>query len=189
MAIRSSKISTGLPQTPEGVPPELFAHFLQVYQAFGNLADALSQYAGVDSPPTDWWSQLTFDDTFYDGNMNRLIVKCNEAIAFGQLVSPIFIAGELQVRLANASTNARWACGFCITAGAHAIGERIEIKTRGYIDGIIGMAPSARYFLSTVNGAIQAGAPVAAGNIEQVVGWAVASNRLISNLDTFWIQH
>lgn len=187
--IIQSKINVGLPQTPEGVPPELFSHFLQIYQAFSNLQQALSQYAGVDPAPSDWWSQLTPDDTFFDGNLNRLIVKANENIGFGQVVSPINVAGELQVRLANATNNTRWACGFSTTPGTVLAGSMLEIKTRGYIDGIAGMVVGSRYWLSTTNGAIQNVAPVAAGTIEQVVGWAIRGSRLAANLDSYFVQH
>lgn len=187
--VKSSLVNTGLPQTPEGVPPELFAHFLQVYQAIGNLQDAISTYAGVDSFPTDWWSQLRVDDTFFDGNMNRLILTANENINFGQAVSPILVGSDLQVRLANATNNTRWACGFSITPGTILAGAKIEIKTRGRLDGIAGMVAGGRYWISTVAGSVQNTPPVAAGNIEQVAGWAVAPNRLLCNLDSFFLQH
>lgn len=187
--LTSSLVNTGLPQFPEGVPPELFSAFLQVYQGVGNLQQAISQFAGVDSMPTDWWSQLTIDDTFFDGNLNRLIVTANENINLGQAVSPILVAGTLQVRLANATDNTRWCSGFSITPGTIIAGSKIEIKTRGVISGVTGMTIGARYWLSTVSGFIQNIPPVAAGNIEQVVGWAAAGSRLISNLDSFFIQH
>lgn len=187
--IQGSLITTGLPQTPEGVPPELFASFLQVYQAIGNLQQALSTFAGVDSQPTDWWSQLGLDDTFFDGNMNRIIAPAFETIGFGQAVSPILDAGVIKWRLANATNNTRWCAGFSITPATVLAGSYLEVKTRGKISGIAGMIAGSRYWLSTVAGSVQNAPPVAAGNIEQVVGWAYASNRLISNLDSFYVQH
>lgn len=187
--IQQSLVNTGLPQTPEGVPPELFSAFMQVYQAVGNLQQAISQFAGVDSQPTDWWSQLSPDDTFFDGNLNRLIVRANENITLGQAASPILVGSELQMRLANATNNTRWCAGFSITPGIVLAGSFLEIKTRGMIPSIAGMTIAGRYWLSTVAGSIQNTPPVAAGNIEQVVGWSARGSRLICNLDSFFIQH
>lgn len=184
-----SLIQTGLPQLPEGVPQELFASFLQVYQAIENLRFYLSQFAGVDDPSTDFWSQLGIDDTFFDGNLNRLIVKANEDITFGQAVSPINVAGVTQVRRANATTNARWCCGFSVTAGTVLAGSFLQVKTRGVIKGVVGMIPGSRYWLNTVDGQIVNAEPAAAGNIGQVVGFAFTSNRLLCNLDSYFVQH
>lgn len=187
--IQQSLVNTGLPQTPEGVPSELFSAFMQVYQAIGNLQQAISLYGGVDSLPTDWWPQLTIDDTFFDGNLNRLIAVANENISFGQAVSPILVGGALQLRLANATNNTRWCCGFSITPGTILAGAPLEIKTRGKIDGIVGMTIAGRYWVSTIAGSVQNTPPVAAGNIEQVVGFAATGSRLICSLDSFFIQH
>lgn len=187
--VSGSKVATGLPQMPEGVPPELFTHFYVVYSAIHNLERLIGQYAGVDSPPSDIWSQLTIDDTFYDGNLNRLYLECTEAMAYGNAVSPILSGGLLKLRLANATNNTRWCCGFVNEPGSYAIGAIVPIVTRGLITGVSGLTVAGRYWLSTTNGLITNTAPVAAGNIEQVVGWAPNSIRLISNLDSFFIQH
>lgn len=186
---QGSLIVTGLPQLPEGVPTELFASFLQVYQAISNLQQAISQFAGVDDPNLDFYSQLTLDDTFFDGNLNRIIALANENINFGQAVSPINVAGVTQVRLANATNNTRWCCGFSVSPGTVLAGSYLQIKTRGVIKGVVGLVPGSRYWLNTVNGQIVNGEPVAAGNIGQVVGWAWSANRLICNLDSYFVQH
>lgn len=185
----NSLVATGLPQFPEGVPPEQFSAFQTVYAAIHNLERLLSFYAGVDSQPAADWSQLTADQTFFDGNLNRLVLRANEAISFGQVVAPILVGGEVQLRLANATNNTRWACGISITSGIIPIGSFVEIKTRGIFEGIGGMIAGSRYWVSTAAGSVQNAAPVAAGNIEQVAGWAVAPNRLICNFDSFFIQH
>lgn len=185
----NSLITSGLPQFPEGVPSELFNSFQTVYAAIHNLERLVSLYSGADSQPQADWSQLSVDQTFFDGNLNRLVLRANEAISFGQVVAPILVAGEVQLRLANATNNTRWACGISVTPAPIPIGAFVEIKTRGIIEGIGGMIAGSRYWVSTAAGAVQNAAPVAAGNIEQVAGWAVASNRLICNFDSFYIQH
>jgi len=186
--VNESKIITGLPQTPEGVPPELWMHFYSVYSAIHNLERFISQYTGVDDYPQDMWSQLGIADTFLDGNLNRLYLKCTEAVSYGQAVSPV-LSTTVQVRLANATNNTRWCCGFVESPGSFAIGDYVMIKTRGLISGISGMGVPGRHWLSTTAGAITNAPPVAAGNIEQVVGWAVSSSQLISNLDSYFVQH
>lgn len=185
----NSLIATGLSLFPEGVPAELFSSFQTVYSAIHNLERLLSLYGGVDSQPSSDWPQLVVDQTFFDGNLNRLVLKANEAISFGQVVAPILSGGEMQLRLANATNNTRWACGISITQGTIPIGSFVEVKTRGIFDGIGGMISGNRYWLSTVAGAVQNAPAVAAGNIEQIAGWAIASNRLICNFDSYFVQH
>lgn len=188
--IQSSKININLSQTPEDVPKELFNPFFRVYNAIQSLAAALSKYAGVDQEPTDYWGQLTVDDSIFAGNMNRWYVKANENIGYGSVVSAIFTAGTLQVRNANATDNTRPACGICNTVGGVIAGNFCEVLLgTGMSAGIAGMTPGTRYFLSTTNGLITNVAPVAAGNIEQVVGLALAANRILMNLNFAWVQH
>lgn len=185
-----SRVSVGLSQLPEGVPPELFNHFYQLYNAVHNLGRQLAQFAGVDQYDPSLWSQLTPDDSIYDGNLNRWYVKADEPIAFGQVVSPFVTAGELRVRLANATNNTRWACGISSTLDLVNPGSYLEVIVgHGIISGISGMIAGQRYWLSTVNGAIANGPAVAAGNIEQYVGWALSPTRLLMSINGNFIQH
>lgn len=187
--IQTSKINLNLPQTPEDVPANLFGAFFRVYNAIQSLAAAVSKFAGVDPEPSQYWPQLTVDDSVFAGNMNRWYVQCAEAITYGAVVSAVFGA-TLQVRNANATDNTRPAHGICNTVGGGSVGGYIEVLVgTGMVAGIGGMTPGTRYFLSTANGIITNAAPVAAGNIEQVVGLALASNRLLMNLNFAWVQH
>lgn len=186
-----SKITIGLPQTPEGVPPELFTPLFNVYQAVQNLRFFLSKFAGVDEYSSDLWSQLSLDDTLWPGNSKRWYVKQNEALNFGQAVSPINVAGVAQARLANATNNTRWACGF-VSSNDHTVGvgNFCEVTIGdGLLLGVSGLAAGSRYWLNTVNGQITNVAPVAAGNIEQFVGWALAANRLAMHVSGEYVQH
>jgi hypothetical protein len=176
-----SRIIVGLPQFPENVPQELFNSFFTVYTAIHNLARSLSLYAGVDPVPEAEQSQVTVDDTIQDGNLNRWYAKANEIISFGAAVSPILVGSELQVRLANATNASRWCCGFVNSIGTFSAGQYVEIRTRGLITGVAGMISGDRYWLSTTNGVIQNAAPAGAGNIVQVLGFALSPTRLLSN--------
>lgn len=189
----NSRIITGLSQFPENVPKELVGSFMSVYSAIHNLERLLSIYAGVDPEPEDVWGQLTPDDSLFAGNLNRWYVKANENLIFGQVVSPIVSGGELQVRLANATNNTRWACGI-VTAPTDAAGvlagEFCEVMVgSALITGISGLVAGTRYWLNTVNGQVAAAAAVAAGNIEQYVGWALSSTRLLMSINGNYIQH
>lgn len=188
--INQTRLQIGLPQFPDGVPAELQQPFLQVFNAIHNLSRFLSQFAGVDPQPEDYWNQLTLDDTLFAQNMNRVYLKCNEDIPFGAIVSPIAVGAELQMRLANATNNTRWAAGICSTVGGKLTGQFAEFMLGcGLVSGISGMVLGARYWLHTTNGQIVNVAPVAAGNIEQFLGWAISSNRLLMNISGNYIQH
>lgn len=188
--INSSVIASGLPQLPEGVPTEAYNHFLAIYNAIHKLEFLISQYTGADAQPADYWSQLTADSTVLSGNLNRFYLRAYEALDFGNCVSLINDAGTAKVRKANATNNTKPAFGFVNTTGTTAIGGYCEvIAGMGLLTGISGLTPAARYFLSTTDALITNAAPVAAGNIEQVVGIAITSSRLFMNLTQAWIQH
>jgi hypothetical protein len=188
--LNSSKIQTGLPQLPEGWPKELYSAAFTLYAAHHNLEVALSKYAGVDPQPSQYWSELTVDDTIYDGNMNRWYTQATEVISYGAIVSPIDSGGKTKVRNANATNNTRFACGICNTVGGAGAGDYCEvIGLRGIVSGITGMTRGTIYFLSTTNGLITNAEPVAAGNIGQVIGFAIATNRLWLNINLQFVQH
>jgi hypothetical protein len=186
----NSKVITGLPQFPEGWPKELSGAAFSVYSAIHNLETLLSKYAGVDPQPSQYWSQLALTDTIYDGNLGRWYVKANENLAYGALVSPFLVGAELQVRNANATDNTRWACGICNVPTGVLAGDYLEvIGLRGLVQGVGGLTKGTRYFLSTVNGLVTNAEPVAAGNIGQVVGFALAADRLWMDINLQFIQH
>jgi hypothetical protein len=191
MGIANYRIILGLPQLPEGVPPELFNQFFIIYQAINNLLRQISQFAGIDAQDSTIWDQLSVDDTIWQIVPTRWYARQNEALNFGDAVSAFLSSGELQVRKANATDNTRPCIGF-VTSQDHtsSIGSFCEVTASvGLITGISGMTAGTRYFLSTSAGLITSTAPVAAGNIEQVVGIALASNRLLVNINMAWVQH
>lgn len=189
--VNTSKIIIGLPQSPEGVPPEIYTPMFQVYQAAQNLRSAIAQYAGVDEYSQSLWPQLSIDETLWPGNTKRWYVLQNEALNFGQAVSVINVAGIPQVRLANSTNNTRWACGI-VSSFDHVagIGNFCEVTVGdGLITGIGGLTVGTRYWLNTVDGQIVNAPTVAAGNIEQYIGWAIAANRLVMSINGNYIQH
>lgn len=187
---RSSVIQTGLPETPTGIPDELFNILFPIYTAIHNLERYLSLYAGTDGQPAEDWPQLSIDQTMFIGNMSRWYVEATEAMSFGQVVSAVLVGATTKVQLANATNNTRKACGIVTSEGTVAAGQFVEVKVgMALITGITGMIPASRYWLNTSNGQIVNVAPVAAGNIEQYLGWSMTSNRLLMCLDGNYIQH
>ena len=185
-----SRINVGLPQFPSGVPNELFSQFFTIYSAIQNLASQLSQLAGIDAQETDVWNQLTVDDTLWQINPGRIYLKQNEALNFGHCASLILSGTELQVRFANATNNTRPAIGF-VTSTNHvsSVGQFCEVTVGiGLITGVASLIAPNRYFLSTTNGVVTNVAPAAGGNIAQVVGVALAANRLLMNIPQIWTQ-
>lgn len=191
MGLNRSKIQTGLAQTPQGVPQELFLTFFQVYTAIHNLEAFLSQYAGVDEQDQQFWPQLSPLDTILSGNMNRWYVKQFEPLAFGNCVAVLLDAGEMKVRKANATNNSKFAIGF-VSSFDHIVGAGNFCEVTlglGLVAGVVGMIPGIRYFLSTSDGLITNVQPVAAGNIEQAVGISIGTDKLFMNVSGSWIQH
>lgn len=188
--INNSLINSGLPQLPEGVPNEAYNHFVQIYNAIHKLEALVAQYTGADSQDPLIWSQLTPEATLLSGNMNRLYLQAYEVLSYGNCVALVNDAGTAKFRKANATNNTKPAFGFVNTPGTTAIGSYVEVICGvGLLQSVGGLTPGTRYFLSTTDGVITNGAPVAAGNIEQVLGVAITASRLFINISPFWIQH
>lgn len=186
--IENSKIQLGLPQLPsDGLPPELYGTFLQLHLAIYNLLRGVSQYSGVDAPPADVWSQLSFSDTLLTGNLTRMYVPASAVIARGNAVNLHNNAGVLSARLAVATSAATMMHG--IANSAAGIGQTVEINwMRGLLDSVGGMTLGTLYYLSTVAGTLQSTRPAAAGNIIQSAGLALATDQLLMDCSLQYIQ-
>ncbi len=188
--INNSLINSGLPQLPEGVPNEAYNHFVQIYNAIHKLEALVSQYTGCDGQDPLIWSQVTAEASVLSGNMNRFYLQAFEPLAYGNCVSLYNDAGVGKFRKANATNNTKPAFGFVNSPASVVAGDYVEvIGGVGLLQSVGGLTPGTRYFLSTTDGVITNGAPVAAGNIEQVLGVAITASRLFINISPFWIQH
>lgn len=186
----NSPITLLLGQFPEIEDPRLFAGLLPVYTAINQLQAGISQYCGIGQYPSDQWNQLSASRTVYPQNHHRLYVPASEAISYGNMVNLYNNAGALNARNANATNNTKPCYGFCNqlggTAGAGAFTEVIVLT------GLIvtsGLTPGTRFFLSTTNGLVTATAPVAAGNIAQVLGIALSATEFLFDASLQWVQH
>lgn len=183
----SLSIPDSPPQTED---PVVNNTFVVVYNAFLQLQQAVHQYLGVGQQLQTLWSTLRYDQTLHQASPGRLYVKAFEAITYGFAINLFVDAGILKIRLANATNNTKPCHGFCTTIGGIAAGSFGEvILLHGLLTGVAGLVLGTRYFLSTTNGLVTAVAPVAAGNIEQAVGFAMDTSALLFDFGFHFIQH
>lgn len=177
------------PPLPSNVPQPVVDAFEDIYLIMNNLANAFVTLAGAGPRLTREWPILANDPTtVLAGNVNRIYVRAFEVIAYGELITFGVDAGELVVKLASATDNSRPAVGFCNTTTGAAIGDVVEYIIGHGLLPASGLTPGAHYFLSTTPGFLSAVPAVAAGNIEQYIGVALAADRLYLNT-SYWIQH
>jgi|KBSMisStandDraft_5_1062788.scaffolds.fasta_scaffold18961_4 hypothetical protein len=122
------------------------------------------------------------------GNQHRFYVRALENIGLGAIISLTNNAGKIAARNANATNNTRIADGFCSDPGGIGVGQVGEVILITGIAPVGGLIVGQRYWLSTTNGIIQNGPPVAAGNIEQYLGIAIDTTHLLFNCG-IWLQH
>lgn len=182
----------GIPDAaPANMPEEMKPVMQEVYNAFQQLQLAIHTYLGLGQQLANLWSQLGYAQTLHLASPTRLYMQASEAITFGYAVN-IFDsgAGVMKIRLANATNNTKPCHGFCTTlAGIALDGYGEVILQAGLLSGVAGLTKGNRYFLSTTNGLVTNVAPVAAGNIEQVLGWAIDTSALLFNIGFGYIQH
>jgi len=186
----SSPFSLGLGDTPDTQDPRLYNLLSPLYNALIQLQVAFTQYCGVAQRVRGDWATLRPRDTVYPENMHRLYVPASEAIVYGGMVNLYNNAGVLNARNANATNNTKMAHGYCgEAAGTVGGGAVTEVIVLSGLVLTTGLTPGTRYFLSTTNGLITATAPVAAGNIEQVIGFALSATELLFDTSLQWVQH
>jgi len=160
-----------------------------LHDTLNQVIVALTQFCGIGPRyPTLWPVLDQQTTTLLPSNLLRFYLQASENIAAGALVNLHNVAGQLRVRNANATNNTKPCDGYCpsptgIVSGI--VGE--VILTKGVVTRA-GLVTGTRYYLDTVNGGVNAVAPVAAGNIEQYIGIALSSTALFLNTH-YWIQH
>lgn len=186
----SSPVDFRIAQTPpDDIPPEYRVAFSQLYNSIQQIISALVNNAGIGPRSFSEWTSLEGSPaTLLSGNLNRLYVTASEAILYGAAISLYSSAGVLTARNANATNNIKPARGFCTTPGGIAINTVGEVQIGSGVSPISGLTVGSPYFLSTTNGLVAAGPAVAAGNIEQYVGFAISTSFLAFNT-SYWIQH
>ena len=173
-------------QPPPGTPPE----FRPIYKAFQSFINVFIRNCGVASRrPEELLLSANDTTAMLAANVHRFYLRAGEAINEGAAISLYNSAGTLAVRNANATNNTKPCHGYCSTPGGIANGEVGEVIIgEGMNSSLSGLTPASYYYSSTVNGQYTAVAPVAAGNLEQEVGFALSDTELWFRLATK-VQH
>lgn len=190
--IVSSPISLRLPlfgddHLPQDVKPSIDA----ILMAFNLLLVGMNRYCGVVSLLQQYGSldaAITIDMSVLINNMTRCMLPTSENIANGAMITVYDVAGVPTARNANATDGTKPCMGFCNTAGGVLLGNDGEFNLGMGIAPTAGATIGQPYWLSTVNGVIANAPAVAAGNIEQFVGWAFSATKLFYNC-AGWIRH
>lgn len=185
-----SRINLRIGQSsPDGTPPELKPIFDEVYNAFSQLVQTLDTYCGVTGKAPLTYSVQDFRSTILSANLNRFYAQATENIVYGGLVSVDgTTAAEKLVRNANATDATRPCIGYCNTPGGVTVGSWGEFILRSGLCPIAGLTIGQQIWLGTTNGLATNVRPVAAGNIEQFVGIALATDILFFNCAGY-VQH
>lgn len=180
-----------LPRTiPAGLPKEVQGTFEEIYRVLNNLALALTNDAGVGQRnPLQWDALAGLSQTILANNISRFYAVAAENLAFGDIVTVFDSgAGIPQVRKANATDNTKPARGFCNAVSGILAGSAGEVILSVGLLPAAGLTVGSNYYLSLASGIMTAVAPVAVGNIEQYLGFAVTPTALYFNC-AYWIQH
>ena len=105
------------------------------------------------------------------------VITASEALAAGDFVN-IYSSSGIKCRKADATAAGKEACGFVLAAvsnGAQATVYRISQSNTQ----LTSLTPGAKYYLAATAGIITLTPPSAAGNIVQVVGYAVSATSLV----------
>lgn len=173
---------------PDDLPADVHGTFSVVYAAIQQVIQTLVTNCGVGSRNNSQWAILAGSaSTLLGSNLNRFYATASENITFGAAVHFTNVAGILNARNANATNNTKPARGFCNTIGGVATGNIAEFIINSGTVTLAGLTPGQNYFLSTTNGVVSNTPAVAAGNIEQYLGFAINSTTLSFNL-SYWIQ-
>lgn len=102
-------------------------------------------------------------------------VVTSEALAAGALVNIHDVTGA-RARNADAAAAGKDAQGFVLAAFAS--GATATVYLEGTITGLTGLVPGARQFLSATAGLRTPTAPSTAGQVAQMVGWALSATEM-----------
>ena len=175
---------------PLDIDPKFRGYVEELTNAIEQLQAYVEQYCGITQKIQSQWSGFTPDQTLLEHQLNRLYVQATETILNGAMVNLYLNGSTLGARNANATNNTKPAHAFCSTSGGAVAGSYCEvIALRGVCTNISGLTIGQRYFLSTTNGLISTTEAVAAGNIGQFIGVALAANILLVDINSQFNQH
>lgn len=171
--------------------PQVKAAVDLMLTGFNNILRGLEQYTGATQKDVTLWNSLVPGDTIISGQHRRLYGIANEALAFGDFINLVNVAGVLQFRKSNGAAGVvKPAHGFCITIGGIAIGNFGEVTLKSGLLAVTGLLPGQAIYQSATPGLAGTVALVGAGQLEQFIGIGVASNLAYIDISMgSYIQH
>lgn len=159
--------------------------------SLNNMLREFERYVGATQKDVTLWSSLLPSDTLIRHQAGRFYVKASENIAFGDFINLHNVAGVCNVRKANAAAGlVKPARGFCSTIAGIPIGGFGEVILSQGLLAIAGVSAGDAIYLSTSPGQGTLAAPVGAGQLEQFIGFGVASNlAMIDITHGSYLQH
>jgi hypothetical protein len=168
---------------------ELRAAVTELHSTMQQVIVALTQFCGIGSrAPSQWEALAELPDTVLFNNLGRFYVSASETLAYGDIINLHLVSGTLRARKANATNNTKPADGFCNTPGGVTSGAMTEVILRLGVATRSGLTKGSRYYLSTTGGSVTTTAPTSSGNVEQYLGVALSSEKLLV-LAGNWLQH
>lgn len=189
----NSQINLNIPAVaPDGfTEPQVKAAVEMFLASMNNMLREIERYSGITVKDITLWNSLLPSDTLLRHQLGRLYPIAGEAIAFGDFINCYNDAGTMKIRKANATAGTvRPARGFCTNSGGIALGARGEVILSQGLLAISGVNSGDAVFLSTSAGQGTLVAPGGAGQLEQFLGFAVATNLVQVDISQgTYIQH
>lgn len=159
--------------------------------SLNNMLREFERYVGATQKDVTLWSSILASDTLIRHEAGRLYAKASENIAFGDFINLHNVAGICNIRKANAAAGiVKPARGFCSTTAGIAIGAFGEVILSQGLLTISGINPGDAVYLSTSPGQGSLTPAVGAGQLEQFIGFGVASNLVqIDITQGSYLQH
>lgn len=163
-------------------------NFNDLYDFAFAVITTFVKYCGIGTIDSSSWATIRPKDSLFSGNVNKIYVPCKNNITSGLLISLVLDAGVLKADMAaGAAGSVKQADGFATgTYLAGAIGEFI-LQSGLNTFRTVAFTLGQRYWLGLAGNYVTAPL-VAAGQLEQYAGIAVATDSLLVNLGPA-IQH
>lgn len=161
--LSSNIVLSASPSTSEMKYPDIYSDLLTLINAVKSLQSYLDIYTAA-----------------------RVIATASSAISRGRAVNLYSSGGSILCRPANATNNTKPCHGFALTDID--IGSAGEIQTIGLNQAITGLIPGTVYYLAITDGLLTATAPIAAGNLVQELGVALAPDSMLYRPAFNWKQ-
>lgn len=143
-------ISTGLPDSPVGLPDEQFALVVPLYRGLLALSQQLSIQTGVASYSVDTTQKLGINEIDVGTNTRLKVIKADDALTYGKLIYLVSGTGYTEAHAKLAGNTVHLAHGICVEPNGVAVGKKGKfLLFRGLVTGLSGFTPGNEYWLGT----------------------------------------